>query len=283
MDTAPASKGEGRIRLCAGDGCVVVAPAQGGRVASLTVAGHELLVTSAESVYGWGAFPMVPFAGRIRRGVLRFAGRAHELPRTMPPHAIHGTLADAAWTVAEPPADDRVLLTAPLLPPWPFRGRAFHRLQLEPGALHLELRVEAEEPMPAWVGWHPWFRRHVEGAAGELELVVRPGRMFVRDAEGLPTGLAVPPSPRPWDDVFADLPAAPRLRWPGLLTLDVESACGYWVIYDEQPHGLCVEPQTAPPDAANWIPEDALLVAPGRPLVTAMTLRWRPDEERRSG
>jgi galactose mutarotase-like enzyme len=256
---------------------VVVAPAQGGRVASLAVAGHELLVTSAESVYGWGAFPMVPFAGRIRHGQLRFRGQTHELPRTMPPHAIHGTLTDVAWGVVAPPAAAEVVLSAPLRPPWPFHGQVFHRFRLEPGALHLDLRVEAEEPMPAWVGWHPWFRRHVEGATGELELAVRPGRMYVRDAEGLPTGQAAPPPPRPWDDVFADLSAAPRLRWPGLLTLDMESACGYWVIYDEQPHGLCVEPQTAPPDAANWIPEEALLVEPGRPLLAAMTLRWRPD------
>ncbi len=277
MDAAGYPGAEDRIRLCAGDACATVAPRAGGRLASLVVAGHELLVTSSDSVYGWGAFPMVPYAGRIRHGELRFRGRTWELPRTMPPHAIHGTLADVAWQVAGTPTADRAVLAAPLRAPWPFRGRATQRFRLEPTALHIALEISAEEPMPAWVGWHPWFRRHVEGATGELELAIAPGRMYARDGEGIPTGATIRPTSRPWDDAFADLPSAPRLRWPGLLQLDVESACRYWVIYDEQPHGICVEPQTAPPDAANWMPEEAVLVEPGRPLVTTMTLRWRPD------
>ncbi len=284
MDATAQPGEEDRIRLRAGGACATVAPRDGGRLASLVVDGRELLVTASENPYGWGAFPMAPYAGRIRHGQLRFRGRTYELPRTMPPHAIHGTLADVAWDVAAAPADDRVALSddrvalsVALRAPWPFRGRVVERFRLEPTALRVDLEVDAEEPMPAWVGWHPWFRRHVEGATGELELFVRPGRMYLRDGEGIPTGAAVRPSPRPWDDVFEDLPAAPRLRWPGFLQLDVESACRYWVIYDEQPHAICVEPQTGPPDAANWLPEDAVLVEPGRPLRAMMTLRWRPD------
>ncbi len=158
------------------------------------------------------------------------------------------------------------------------------RFRLESSALHLSMALDADEPMPAWVGWHPWFRRQVEGAE-PLELVVDPRWMLVRDREGIPTGERTRPVPRPWDDTFTDLPNAPLLRWPGLLRLSVESACRYWVIYDEQPHGLCVEPQTGPPDAGNWLPEDEVLVEPGRPLTAAMTLRWEPDEQggRRSG
>ncbi len=268
---------EDRIRLRAGDADATVAPRDGGRLASLVIDGRELLVTDSESLYGWGAFPMVPYAGRIRHGRLRFRGRTYEMPRTMPPHAIHGTLADVAWQVTGVPTDVGAVLSAALHAPWPFRGRVVERFRLEPTALHIDLEVDAEEPMPAWVGWHPWFRRHVEGARGELELLVRPGRMYARDGEGIPTGATVPPSSRPWDDVFEDLPAAPRLRWPGFLQLDLESACRYWVIYDEQPHAICVEPQTGPPDAANWLPEDAVLVEPGRPLRATMTLRWAPD------
>ena len=255
-----------------------VAPGEGGRLASLVVDGHELLVTSSDSPYGWGAFPMVPYAGRIRHGDLRFRGRTYHLPVTMPPHAIHGTLTDVAWEVAGTPARDDLVLTAPLTKPWPFRGRVVQRFRLESSALHLSMELDAEEPMPAWVGWHPWFRRHVEGAE-PLELSVDPGWMLARDREGIPTGEQVRPTARPWDDVFTDLRDAPRLRWPGLLRLSVESACRYWVIYDEQPRGLCVEPQTGPPDAGNWLPEEQVLVEPGRPLTAAMTLRWEPDEQ----
>ena len=267
---------DGRIRLRAAAASASIAPADGGRLASLAVDGHELLVTSADSPYGWGAFPMVPFAGRIRRAELRFRGRSYRLPVTMPPHAIHGTLVEVPWEVAGPPAADAAVLAARLGPPWPFRGRVTQRFRLEPGALHVALELAAEEPMPAWMGWHPWFRRHVEGASGELELQVEPAVMYARDEEGIPTGVVAPPPSRPWDDVFDGLIAPPRLRWPGLLDLDVESSCRYWVIYDHQPAGICVEPQTAPPDAVHWLPETAVLVEPGRPLVATMTLRWRP-------
>jgi aldose 1-epimerase len=265
------------IRLRVGDASAAVAPASGGRLASLAIDGRELLVTSADGSYGWGAFPMVPFAGRIRNGRLRFRGTTYDLPLTMPPHAIHGTLTATAWETVGTPSEDHVVLAASLVPPWPFRGRVTQRFRLERTALHLALELDADESMPAWVGWHPWFRRQVEGASGELQLTVDPGAMLLRDGDGIPAGATVPPAARPWDDAFTDLRAAPRLRWPGLLRLEIESGCRYWVIYDEQPHGLCVEPQTAPPDAANWMPEESVLVEPGRPLIATMTLRWGPD------
>lgn len=265
------------IRLHAGAASATVAPSRGGRLASLVVNGHELLVTSSEGPYGWGAFPMVPYAGRIRHGELQFRGRTYRLPITMPPHAIHGTLTGAMWDVEEMPSEQQVVLAASLAPPWPFRGRVTQRFRIEPGALHVSLELEAQEPMPAWMGWHPWFRRRVESAAGELELHVDPAVMYARDPEGIPTGAEVVPPPRPWDDVFGRLAAPPRLHWPRLLTVEVDSSCPYWVIYDEQPHGLCVEPQTAPPDAGNWMPENEVLVTPGRPLVATMALCWEVD------
>jgi len=42
--------------------------------------GAELLVTAAEDTLGWGLYPMVPFAGRVRDGVLMFRGLQYELP-----------------------------------------------------------------------------------------------------------------------------------------------------------------------------------------------------------
>ena len=277
MVTIDEPDGSGLLHLSAGAASATVVPAGGARIGSLEVAGRELLVTEAASPYGWGIFPMVPFAGRIRRGIVRFRGHTYTLPTTLPPHAIHGTLSDATWTVLGAPRVDHVVLTAALGAPWPFRGRVIHRVRLEPSALHASLELDAEEPMPAWVGWHPWFRRSVEGARDEVELRVEPGWMLARDGEGIPAGERVRPGPRPWDDAFTGLREAPRLRWPGVVELTVESSCRYWVIYDEEPHGICVEPQTAPPDSVNWMPEEAVLVEPGRPLIATLTLRWKPD------
>jgi aldose 1-epimerase len=33
--------------------------------------------------------------------------------------------------------------------------------------------------------------------------------------------------------------------------IDIESDAPWWVVYTEDPDGVCIEPQTAPPDAAN--------------------------------
>jgi aldose 1-epimerase len=49
------------------------------------------------------------------------------------------------------------------------------------------------------------------------------------------------------------------------------------VIFDERPDGLCVEPQTAPPDAVNLAQADGSdppTAEPGRPLTATMVWRW---------
>ena len=83
---------------------------------------------------------------------------------------------------------------------------------------------------------------------------------------------SVTPPPGPWDDCFTDLRRSPSLRWPGFLELTVESDCPDWVIYTVPEDALCVEPQTARPDALNTAPT---VVMPDQPLVAEMTWRWR--------
>ena len=120
--------------------------------------------------------------------------------------------------------------------------------------------------MPASIGWHPWFLRRIPGTPGELELDVEPGAMYARDAAGIATGELVPPAPEPWDDCFTDLRRPPVLRWPGFLEMTIESDCPDWVIYTSPPDALCVEPQTAPPNALNDGPD-------GRPAREAVDRR----------
>jgi galactose mutarotase-like enzyme len=79
--------------------------------------------------------------------------------------------------------------------------------------------------------------------------------------------------PGPWDDCFVDVTSPPVVRWPGALEITIESDATYWVVYTENADGVCVEPQTGPPNGLNT--GDYTLVEPGRPLVASMTLRWR--------
>jgi aldose 1-epimerase len=239
---------------------LTVSPADGGRMASLVVDGHELLVTEGAGPIRWGCYPMAPWAGRIRDGRFSFRGRAVELPLNHEGHAIHGTVFDRPWTVTGPGA-----MTVDLGPSWPFRGRVTQRFALDDDGLRVELTLEADEPMPAVVGWHPWFRRPVE-------LEIDPQRMYERGPDGLPTGPLIDPGPRPWDDCVIELAGPPRLTWPHGLSLEISSDADHWVVYDETQDGVCVEPQTGPPNAVNI--GGAAVVDPGAPRSAWMAWRW---------
>jgi aldose 1-epimerase len=267
--------GDERLVLATTDAELTVDPGAGGRFSSLVVGGDELLLTDEEAgPLWWGCYPMAPFAGRIRFGQLTFAGQEHQLVRNLPPHAIHGTVLDRRWDVLAHGAD-RLTLRTELGPGWPFPGRVMHEIELRPGGLEATLTLEADEPMPAWIGWHPWFRRSIDGHAVELDF--KPGSMYERGLDGLPTGALTLPAPRAWDDAFVGVRDAPRLRWPGLLELEIHSTAPVWVVFDERDDVICVEPQTAPPDAVNLARAqgtDPPVIVPGQPLVAAITWRW---------
>jgi aldose 1-epimerase len=256
------------------DARLEVSPAAGGRLASLVVRGSELLARTGDGPMAWGCFPMVPSAGRIRDATFEFEGRRIELPLALPPHAGHGTVFDRAWTV-----DDERTISIDLGPIWPFGGRVVQAFELQEDALHVLLTLVADEPMPGAVGWHPWFPRRLTGTSARpnspsapAELRFDAASMFVRDKDGIPTGELVEPTPRPWDDCFTNLRSAPTITWPGVLSLELTSSCDFWVVYDEQPDTICLEPQSSPPD---FVRIDPVVVRPDARLTATMTWRWR--------
>lgn len=256
--------------LRAGDATVTVHP-DGGRLSSFTVGGHELLLGEEDSlagVMGWGCFPMVPWAGRIRHGTIVGDGAPVHLPIDAAPHAIHGTTKDRSWDVVGPGR-----LATDLGPSWPWQGRVTHDVELEPRRLSLTLGIHAGETMPVTAGWHPWFRRVVGGASAAIDNPAE--RMWRRDAEGIPDGTLVEPPPGPWDDCFTALVGPVVVRWAGVLDLVVESDCEHVVVYDELDAAVCVEPQSGPPDAHNS-GEDLALVHAGTSWTTTTTWTWSP-------
>jgi len=251
---------------------VLLAPEHGGRIAQITVDGLDLLAGApSDGPLQWGCYPMVPWAGRLDRGILRFDGQEHRFPLTLPPHAIHGTTWASGWTVTSESAD-RATLAIDLAPPWPFGGRAEHGIALADDHLRLQLVVTAgEQSMPAAAGWHPWFRRSLSPGR-PAELAFSAGSMWERGPDGLPTRRLVDPPPGPWDDCFTALDGPPTVTWPDALTLAIEHDCDHLVVYDEQADALCVEPQTLPPDGLN---HGAVVLHPGDQLGATCTLHWR--------
>ena len=269
-----------RITLTSGAAEAVLDPAAGGRIAALRIDGLAVLMAEGWGPLGWGCYPMVPWAGRLRDGILAWRGEEHRFPaHLLPPHAIHGTLVETAWTVAGA-SPSEATLTADLVSPWPFGGHAVHRVALSPTALRATLEVHAaDRPMPAIVGWHPWFPRVLHDAAGAVvggAVVVDldAGGMLRRGPDGLPDGEVLRPiPPEPWDDCFVDVAGMPGVHWPGALEVRIASEGPFWVVYTEREDGVCVEPQTGPPDGLNS--GACAVVEPGVPLVAGMTISWR--------
>jgi aldose 1-epimerase len=231
----------------------------------LSVGGVDLILrhTSTLPAAGWGSYPMVPWAGRIRHGKFTFDGAEYQLPINFEAHAIHGTGFEQPWNVAE--TDVRhVRLTCKLA--WLFGGESEQMIELAEDSLTCTLIARAgDRPMPASIGWHPWFMKPDKAD-------LRFERMYLRDDDYITDGrIAEPPPPPPWDDCFEAPLATPRI-WIGGVEVSISSDCDFWVVYDMPAHATCVEPQSATPDAFNL--GGAARLEPGQELRRTMTISW---------
>lgn len=254
---------------------LVVDPEAGGRAASLVVGGLELVARAGADAVQWGWYPMAPWPGRLRDNACTAEGRRHEFPATFDGWAIHGTVYDRPWTVVTA-TTSAVELSTPLGERWPWPGRAVLTWALHDDALRTTLRVESDGPaFPAEVGWHPWLRRELaRGGPAVLDLPAQ--AMAERGPDHLPTGRLVPPTAGPHDDAFVVPDGRATVTWPGALTLECTTDCAWFVVFDELAEAVCLEPQTAAPDALNGTVGGApFVVRPGRPRTATATWRWR--------
>jgi aldose 1-epimerase len=247
---------------------VTIAPQAGGRIAQIMcdgvawLAGHSETNTAA---IAWGSYPMVPWAGRIRRGRFHFGEQTHQLPINLGAHAIHGVGFVLPWHVAMHTATrTELVLALPTDERWPFGGTARQSITTEGRTLRLELSVTAgAQAMPKPVlGWHPWF-------AKPDAIDFQPDAAYPRDSEGIAVRPLQPPPLGPWDDCFIN--TRPVLLHRAGQTLRLASDCDHWVVYDEPAQTTCVEPQSGPNDAFNLAPS---ILAPGATVSAWFTLEW---------
>lgn len=257
------------VRLAAGPQELVIDLDAGARALSWTVGGTELLGGAGRTPVEYGMYPMAPWAGRVRGNAVTWQGRRYELPVTHDGWALHGTCLNRPGEVL---ASDDVSLTVRFdeHPGWPWPAVVDVTWQLEHDRLVTALVVQApDEPFPAVVGWHPWFRRDL-GRGGPVIWGLEASEQLVRGADHLPTGerLAYDPSAGPFDDAFVVPRGRAVLQWPGVLSLDVASDGQWYVVFDERAEAVCVEPQSGPPDGLDG---SHGVAAPGEPLIMRTT------------
>ena len=190
---------------------------------------------------------MVPWAGRIDRGIVRdTSGNEFNLPTHWdPPHAEHGFGFSSAW-ISLGSNRSRINMPIPYAPAY-----AEQTISLCGNRLTWSLEYFPNGcTLPAWVGFHPWFPKTIANGH-ECDLIFSPEKMLVRGVDGIPTGKLIDPPTPPWDDAFFGVSKSPKLKWGSCIQVEISSTAPWWVIYDEDPLAICVEPQTAPPNAAN--------------------------------
>jgi aldose 1-epimerase len=280
------------ITLSRGDCELVLAPSAGGTVRALRLGGQDLLRPAPPGIddpLAAAAFPLVPFSGRIDRGRFRAGGELVTLAPNFPPeaHAIHGQGWQRPWTVERTEAASARLVYRHDGEDWPWRYRATQAFRLRPDGLDLELALsnESDRPMPAGLGWHPYFPRSDATLTAAVRRIWPSGE----------TGLVAPPrAPEPaealdapravdtleLDHCFDAGAAGATLRWPGrgrTLRLTGDAVLRFLIVYT--PPGqdfFCVEPVSHAPDAVNSTLPDAetgrRVLEPGETLRARLAL-----------
>jgi galactose mutarotase-like enzyme len=278
------------IELRAGSSIATIDPERGGRLAGLSVDGRELIVGPPDGddrTILWGSFLMAPWCGRIAGAAFEWRGDRHTLNVTLEPHAIHGTVWDRAWTV-ESATDAEAVLTTRLGPGgWPFAGSVRQRYALGEGKLITSAEILAEQPMPAALGWHPWFVRD----RGDARLTVLSSHTLETEAM-IPTGRRVPVDgttdlrhgteigARLLDHCYTEVRSPALVEWPALRLEIAFDELLTSVVVHSRAASFCVEPETAWPnpialEAAGVTGTGLVTLQAGERLAASMTWSWQ--------
>lgn len=148
---------------------LVVAPDCGARIAAFRFEGRDVLrAASPEAlaeglVYGFAGFPLMPYSGPIFSGGFAYAGSTYPVARTVreEPTATHGEAWIRPWAIANRTAGtvDLVADHRPEPGTFPFAWRGTIRFALDADGLSVDMALTCRDhrPMPAGLGFHPYF------------------------------------------------------------------------------------------------------------------------------
>jgi aldose 1-epimerase len=260
------------IELRNGDAVAVLLPEIGGSIARFAVGGVDILrpaPTGTADVLETASFPLVPFANRIADAAFAFGGETIRLQKNFGdhPHALHGQGWQSAWQVDEARADAATLSFHHAAGDWPWEYRAIQTITVRPDALHMSLRLEnpSGRPMPASLGFHPYFPKE-QGAVLQADVA----GVWLSDETQIPTVTA---AANHFIDLAAgaDLSNAPfvdhchfgwsrraMIRRPSQTPVVITASPELIFLHIYAPPGadfFCAEPVSAMPDAVHHEPD----------------------------
>ena len=235
-------------------------PIRGGGITRFCWRGIDIFRHAAKSdpgPLGLSSFVLVPFSNRIENGRFCWQGRSVTVPPTRPGEAypLHGLGWLSPWSQRLATPDRLVLEHDHVGDVWPFPYRAAQDFQLLPAGFRhrLSLTNTGAFPMPAGLGFHPYFPRPGARLAASFD-----GAWETRP-DGIPTTwspLACMPT---WfgeetiDTVFTGRRGPLAIHWPThSVTIEPSSGLAFTTIYC--PSGadfFCVEPVSHITNALN--------------------------------
>lgn len=265
------------LRLAAHGWELDLLPTLGGSIGALRHHDQDILrpaPANPTDALQTACFPLVPYVNRIANGRFRFGGRSWRLPLNFGdhPHSLHGVGWQRPWQVTEQ-GEDRATLALDHPGgdgwPWPFHAEQQFRLSGDGLAARLRLRNMADEPMPAGLGFHPYFPRHADS-----RLTARVSAAWTADITQLPLDRVAPDHFGNWaegdslsrpalvDNAHDGWAGDARIEGDGLsIRLSATGADGLHLYIPPGADFFCAEPVTHLPDAINRGGMDSL--APG--------------------
>jgi aldose 1-epimerase len=265
------------IELAAGEYRLELDPKRGGSLLRFDWRGEPVMRSACgPSILDAACFPLVPFSNRIADGRFTAGGTEVRIEPNLPgqnhPHPLHGFGWLSAWQVLAQDSASALLEHTRIGGewPWPYRAHQSFRLTGEGLEMVLSLTNLADAPMPAGLGFHPYFPR-----TDRTYIRAMHRGEWQNDADCLPRHLDLRSEPRDWwegkavgarvvDTVYTGREGPLVIDWleRGLeLTLVPSANLPFTVVYT--PPGedfFCVEPVSHMTDAVNWDGPDSGLV-----------------------
>lgn len=120
-------------------------------------------VTASDTDLKASSFLLAPYSNRIENGQFAFQGKEYQLTNGAR-HASHGDVRGRPWQITQQSAtairctfDSRTF--ADVNWPWPFSATVAYVLKENILSSQLTVTNEGETPMPAGLGWHPYYNR----------------------------------------------------------------------------------------------------------------------------
>ncbi|APG93037.1 aldose epimerase family protein (plasmid) [Sinorhizobium americanum] len=221
-----------------------------------------------------GAYPLVPYHNRLADATIVAGGESVHL-RSHPaavPHTLHGPGHTRPWTVGTHDANRFTMsLGYAADDDWPWDFRAEQHFELSETNLRLTMSVEncSGRPMPAGMGWHPYF-------ASREAVVSDAGYLWPHRSDYLPDATRVAVAE---EDGVVRMATAYLEGWTKAkvalphgfsATMKASSPFGFLVVHRGDPAHICVEPVTHVANAWNLsLPSSqtgAVLLQPGEAL-----------------